>query len=354
MLAANATTGLREMRLQVELEVGAGTPLALAGPSGAGKTTVLRIVAGLFRPDAGNVTCDGERWLDTDRELDLPPERRGCGFLFQGYALFPHLRAWENVAYGLRGVPRVTRRRRAVELLDRFGATGLADSRPRELSGGERQRVALARALARRPRALLLDEPLSALDTQTRAAAARELGAAIADARVPTLLVSHDFTEAALLADEVAIIDSGRVVQRGTAAELADSPGSPFVADFTGAVVLTGDARRATGGLTAVRLDGGGEIRSTDVLDGPVAASIYPWEIAVEPPGAPSGGSALNRVDAVVVSVTAVGNRARIGLAAGQHLTAEITAASVSRLRLARGSRVTATWKATATRLIAR
>ena len=353
MLAASAATALRSLRLEVELEVRAGTPLALAGTSGAGKTTVLRIVAGLFRPETGKVTCDGEPWLDTERKLDLPPEHRGCGFLFQGYALFPHLRAWENVAYGLAGLRRA-RRQRAVVLLERFGAAGFADARPRELSGGERQRVALARALARRPRALLLDEPLSALDTQTRAAAARELGAAIADAHVPTLLVSHDFSEAALLADEVAIIDSGRVVQRGGAAELADSPGSPFVADFTGAVVLTGDARRAAGGLTAVSLDGGGEIRSTDVVGGPVAASIYPWEIAVEPPGATSAGSALNRVDAEVVSVTAVGNRARIGLAAGQHLTAEITAASVSRLSLARGSRVTATWKATATRLIAR
>ena len=353
MLAASATTGLRNLRLEVGLEVRAASPLALAGPSGAGKTTVLRIVAGLFRPDVGDVTCDGERWLDTERKLDLPPERRGCGFLFQGYALFPHLRAWENVAYGLRGLRRV-RRKRAVALLERFGASRLADARPRELSGGERQRVALARTLARRPRALLLDEPLSALDTQTRAAAARELGSAIADAAVPTLIVTHDFTEASLLADEVAIMDGGRVVQRGKAAQLADSPGSPFVADFTGAVVLVGNASRTAGGLTAVHLEGGGEIRSTDIAQGPVAASVFPWEIAVEPPGATSGGSALNRLDAEVLSVTTVGNRARIGLIAGQHVTAEITAASASRLGLARGARATLTWKATATRLIPR
>jgi ABC-type sulfate/molybdate transport systems ATPase subunit len=353
MLAASASTSLRDLRLGVELEVGPGSPLALAGPSGAGKTSVLRIVAGLLRPDEGHVTCGGEGWLDTAREIDLPPERRGCGFLFQGYALFPHLRAWENVAYGLPGGRRA-RRPRAVALLERFGAARLADARPRELSGGERQRVALARALARRPRALLLDEPLSALDTRTRAAAARELGAAIVEADVPTLLVTHDFTEASLLADEIAIMDAGRVVQRGTAAELADSPSSPFVADFTGAVVLNGEAARTEGGLTVVSLDGGGEIRSTDVARGPVGASIYPWEIAIEPPGAGGGGSALNRLDAEVLSVTAVGNRARVGLLAGQHLTAEISGASASRLGLARGSRVSATWKATATRLIAR
>jgi molybdate transport system ATP-binding protein len=353
MLAASASTTLRELRLAVELQVRAGSPLALAGPSGAGKTSVLRIVAGLLRPQSGRVTCDGQRWLDTTRALELPPERRGCGFLFQGYALFPHLRAWENVAYGLGGSRR-ERRPRAVSLLDRFGASGLAEARPRELSGGERQRVALARALARRPRALLLDEPLSALDTRTRATAARELAAAIAEAGVPTLLVTHDFTEASLLADEVAIMDAGSVVQRGAAAELAASPASPFVADFTGAVVLTGDARHTAGGLTAIALDGGGQIRSTDVARGPVAASVFPWEIAVEPPGERIAGSALNRLEAEVLSVTAVGNRARIGLFAGQHLTAELTGESSSCLGLTPGSRVIATWKATATRLIPR
>jgi ABC-type Fe3+/spermidine/putrescine transport system ATPase subunit len=174
------------------------------------------------------------------------------------------------------------------------------------------------------------------------------------EAHVPTLVVTHDFTEASLLADEIAIMDAGGVVQRGAAAELADSPSSPFVADFTGAVVLNGEAAPAEGGLTVVSLDGGGEIRSTDVARGPVGASIYPWEIAIEPPGAGGGGSALNRLEAEVLSVTAVGNRARVGLLAGQHLTAEISGASASRLGLARGSRVSATWKATATRLIAR
>ncbi|MGH2990453.1 MAG: TOBE domain-containing protein [Solirubrobacterales bacterium] len=178
--------------------------------------------------------------------------------------------------------------------------------------------------------------------------------AAIVEADVPTLLVTHDFTEASLLTDEVAIMDAGRVVQRGTAARLADSPSSPFVADFTGAVVLNGEAARTEGDLTVVCLDGGGETRSTDIARGPVAASVYPWEIAIEPPGTRGGGSALNRLEAEVLGVTAVGNRARVGLRARQHLTAEITGASASRLGLARGTRVLATWKATATRLIAR
>ena len=352
MLAASATATLRDIRLDVELEVRPGAPLALAGPSGAGKTSVLRVIAGLLQPDAGRVTCDPECWLDTHRRVALPPERRRCGFLFQGYALFPHLRAWENVAYGLSGSRRA-RRARATELLERFDAGALATARPHELSGGERQRVALARALARRPRALLLDEPLSALDARTRSVASRELAGAIAGAGAPTLIVTHDFAEAAELAAEVAIMDGGRIVQRGTPAALADVPGSPFVADFTGAVVLTGEARGGADGLTVIRLDGGGEVRSTDVAYGAVAASVYPWEIALEPPGT-SRGSALNRLDAEVLTVTAVGNRARVGLVAGQHLTAEITGESARRLALAPGSAVVATWKATATRLIPR
>ena len=183
------------------------------------------------------------------------------------------------------GWPRAERRARALELLERFGIAALADERPRTLSGGERQRVAVARALARKPAALLLDEPLSALDTRSRAAAGRELGAVLAETGVPALLVTHDFTEAALLGTRVGVIDGGRIVQEGTAAELAASPASAFVADFTGAVVLTGVARSGDDGLTSVALDGGGVVLSTEPGDGPVAVSVYPWEIALEPAG---------------------------------------------------------------------
>src|SRR5881394_428939 len=129
------------MRLDVALEVPRGRCLALAGPSGAGKTTVLRVIAGLHRPEEGQVRCQGEVWLDTRGGRSLPPERRRCGYVFQEYALFPRLCAWENVGYGL---PRPVRRERALELLDRFGMARLADALPHELSGGERQRVALA------------------------------------------------------------------------------------------------------------------------------------------------------------------------------------------------------------------
>jgi molybdate transport system ATP-binding protein len=352
MLRIAAETTLGSFALDVELEVARGECLALAGPSGAGKSSVLRIVAGLVRPEHGTVSCGERVWLDTGRGVSLPPEDRRCGYVFQDYALFPHLSAWQNVAYGLRGVPRRERRDRALALLDRFGLAGRADARPRTLSGGERQRVAVARALAVRPEALLLDEPLSALDARTRAAASRELAAVLHEAGVPALLVTHDFQEAALLGDRVGVMDGGRVVQVGTAGDLATTPRSPFVADFTGAVVLTGTAAPGADGLTRVALDGGGEVTSSEPAAGPVAVTVYPWDIALAPPGSVDPGSARNHLDVEVVSVTAVGGRVRVGLSAPQPLTAELTEPAVRAMNVAPGQRAVASWKATATRLL--
>ena len=352
MLRAELGGPIGSLTLDVELGVAPGETLALAGPSGAGKTSVLRAIAGLLRPKRGRVLCGAERWLDTEARIDLPPERRGCGYLFQEYALFPHLSAWRNVAYGLpRDAPR---RRHAHELLERFGLGDRAEARPRALSGGERQRVALARALARRPRALLLDEPLSALDTRTRGRASRELAGALRDAGVPALLVTHDFGEAALLGDRVAILDAGRIVQEGSARELAEAPASAFVADLTGAVVLTGEARGGPDGLTLVRLGGGAsaDVASTDPGSGAVAVSVHPWEIALAPAGARTTGSAQNHLQGTIGTVTHIGNRVRVGVEAGQPLVVEVTEPAVRDLDLRPGARVTATWKASATRLL--
>ncbi|MBJ7472048.1 MAG: TOBE domain-containing protein, partial [Solirubrobacteraceae bacterium] len=209
------------------------------------------------------------------------------------------------------------------------------------------------------PQALLLDEPLSALDPRTRAAASRELRGVLREAGVPSILVTHNFAEAAAFGDRVAVLDAGRVVQHGTPAALAATPASAFVADFAGAVVLTGTVRSGTdAGATVVDLDGGGTVSSTDAGEGRVAASVFPWEIVLEPTGDDERvhearpTSARNRLDATIISVTVVGGRARIGLAAGQPLVAEISEASVSQLGLQPGDRVSATWKAAATRLV--
>jgi molybdate transport system ATP-binding protein len=354
MLVAEVAVVRSGFVLDTRVEVGSGECVALVGPSGAGKSTLLRAVAGLLRPDRGSVRVGGETWFDAATGASLPVERRRVGFVFQDYALFPRMAAWRNVAFGAPGSRR-ERRRTALEALDRLGLAGRADARPLDLSGGERQRVALARALAAGPQVLLLDEPLSALDPRTRAAAGRELAAVLAAAAAPAMVVTHDFTEAAQLGDTVAVLDGGRIVQRGSAAELAAAPASGLVADLAGAVVMSGVAMAAAGGLTRVDLDGGGTIFSTDAGSGPVAAGVFPWEIAIDPIGGPAPtGSALNRLTARVTGVTEFGNRARIGLAAPQPLAAEVTAASIARLGLRPGVRVAASWKATATRLAPR
>jgi molybdate transport system ATP-binding protein len=200
---------------------------------------------------------------------------------------------------------------------------------------------------------LLLDEPLSALDARTRTSAARELTSTLHSLEVPVVLVTHEFSEASLLGDEICVIDRGRVIQRGTATELAASPGTAFVADFTGAVVLTGAARPPAGELTIVELDGGGTVSSTDRGIGRVALSVFPWEITIGRADAAADESAQNRLRARITSVTTVGNRVRLGLDVGQPLVAEVTGSALEDLDLAVGQQVTAAWKATATRLVA-
>jgi molybdate transport system ATP-binding protein len=351
VLSAQGRTPLRAFDLDIDLTATAGEPLALVGRSGAGKTSMLRVIAGLLSPRSGHVALNGATWLDTERGIDLPAERRRCGFLFQDYALFPRMSAWRNVAYGM-SEPRRERREAAVAMLERFGVGALADARPPSLSGGERQRVALARALAARPQALLLDEPLSALDSTTRREALRELRGVLAELAAPVVLVSHSFDEAAILATDLAVIDQGVVVQRGSAAAISAAPKSPFVADFAGAVVLRGDATSGEGGLTLVRLEGGGEVRSVDAARGPVAVSVFPWDISLESAGAVASDSMLNRLAGEVTAVTTIGNRARVGIATPQPVTAEITASSADRLGLRPGTRVIAAWKASSTRLV--
>jgi molybdate transport system ATP-binding protein len=334
---------LRSFDAFAELTVPRGETLALVGPSGAGKTTVLRVVAGLLRPQSGYVALDRKVLLDTEQAIDVPSENRRVGYLFQEYALFPHLDVLGNVRFGARGLARVE------ELLERFRIGHLARARVQELSGGERQRVALARALARDPALLLLDEPLSALDTHTRSGIRAELRQLLDTLDLPTLLVTHDFEDAATLAENVGVIDHGRILQLGSPTELVSVPADPSVAAFTGAIVLPGRAIGSQNGLTEILLDSGMTAWSADPADGLVNLAVYPWDVSLGI--ALQDDSRLNHFRAPVTSIAPLGNRVRVHVGP---IVAEITAASANRLDLRPGAIVTASFKATAAHLFPR
>jgi len=336
-LSASFSLPLRAFDLELSLEV--ERTVALVGPSGAGKTSTLRVVAGLARPRAGRVAFGEDVWLDRARGIDRRPEERRVGLVFQEYALFPHLSVRANVEYAGRD--------RADELLERFHVSHLAGAHPAELSGGEKQRVALARALAHDPAVLLLDEPLAALDAHTKAQVRSELSELLRGLALPTLLVTHDYEDAAALADEIGVIVDGKVRQLATPAELVARPLDAFVASFTGANLLHGTARPTGDGLTEVRLGGGEQLFSTDEAEGEVGVVVYPWEISVA--RAHAQDSALNVIRGEVGSVVEVGNRVRVRVGP---VTAEVTSSSADRLGLAGGGIAYATFKATGTRLV--
>ena len=337
------THPLRSFESSADLTVDEGETLALVGPSGAGKTTLLRVVAGLLRPERGRVNVDDAVLLDTEKGIDVPPERRRVGYLFQEYALFPHLDVLGNVRFGTRD------RAHAQALLERFGIEKLARARVGELSGGERQRVALARALARDPAVLLLDEPLSALDTHTRAGVRAELRELVDSLGLPTVLVTHDFEDAATLAHRVGVISEGRILQVGSPTDLVALPTDAFVASFTGATLLPGQTVETHDGLTRVALDGGLVLWSADDASGPVNVALYPWEVSLG--SATPDDSRQNHVSGPVISLAPMGNRVRVRVGP---FVAEITSASAERLDLRPGTVVTASFKATAARLFPR
>ncbi|MGU9978499.1 ABC transporter ATP-binding protein [Phreatobacter sp. HK31-P] len=217
--------------LSVSLSCAAGEMLALVGPSGSGKTTVLRAIAGLYHPEAGRVLCGGGTWLDTAKGIALPPHRRRAGLVFQHYALFPHMTALANVAAAMGHRPARERPDEARRLLTLVHLDGLEQRYPAELSGGQQQRVALARALAREPQVLLLDEPFSAVDRRVRRELHAELAAIRAAIRVPIVLVTHDLAEATGLADRLAVIDRGEILQVGVPREVVARPASARVAE---------------------------------------------------------------------------------------------------------------------------
>jgi molybdate transport system ATP-binding protein len=232
-LEVSIRTALPGFTLDVEWSAGDGVAV-LFGPSGSGKTLTLQCLAGLVRPDGGRVVVDGHVLFDAATGVDVAPQQRRVGYVFQGYALFPHLTVRGNVGFGLRDRRRAERRRKEDEVLGRLGLEAFAERYPRELSGGQRQRVALGRALATDPALMLLDEPLSALDLPLREALRDELRSLLADWGIVAVLVTHDLTEAYRLGDRIVVYEEGRVIQAAPRAELLWQPSSRSVARIMG------------------------------------------------------------------------------------------------------------------------
>ena len=351
VLRASLRHALGEFRLEGDLEAASGTTLVLVGESGSGKSTVLRLLAGLARLQAGRIECAGATWCDTSAGVCWPPQHRPIGYLPQDYALFPHLSVFDNVAFGLvaTGTGRREARRRAHDALERLSLSGLAGRRPSELSGGQQQRVALARALILEPALLLLDEPLSALDLETRHIVRAELRRTLRSLPCVTVFVTHAPLEAMLFGDRIAVLDRGRVVQSGEAPDLLRRPRTRYVATLLGLNLLPGQVRRR----------GPGEEVLLETPRGPVTVLaaeagdelflvVSPGQVTLsrEPPSA----SARNVIHGVIEEILPEpphGERVRVVLGPAPSFVAEVTAEAATRLGLAVGQDAYASFKAT-------
>jgi molybdate transport system ATP-binding protein len=328
--------------LDVELTAEPGEVVALLGPNGAGKTTVLRALAGLTALSSGHIRLDG-----TDLHT-IAAEGRQVGVVFQDYLLFPHLTALDNVAFGLRcaGIRRAESRRLAAGWLDRVGLADHAHQRPRALSGGQAQRVALARALALRPRLLLLDEPLAALDAHTRPEIRSQLRRHLADYAGVTLLVTHDPLDAMVLADRLIVIEAGHIVQQGVPAQVARHPRTDYVARLVGLNLYRGTAHGHTVSL-AHDLGRGLELSAAQASEGEVFLAFPPSAVALfrtRPDGTPR-----NLWRTTIAGIERQGDHIRVHLEDPLPVAADITAGAVAELGLTEGDEVWAAVKATET-----
>ena len=342
-LDARVQLGRGDFSLDLSLDAADGDTIGLLGPNGSGKSTTLRCLAGLDAPQTGRIDIAGVTVVDTTRGIDLPPEQRSVGFVFQDYLLFPHMSVLDNVAFGLRarGEARQSAERRAREWLDRLEIGDLASRKPGRLSGGQAQRVALARALVIEPDLLLLDEPLAALDAGTRASVRSLLRRHLADFHGAVVMVTHDPMDAMVLADRVVVLEDGHAVQAGTPGDVARRPESTYVAQLVGVNMLRG---RAHDGV--VTLDSGGEIRIANVaISGPVIVALRPEAISVHLQH--PEGSARNVWQSRVSSLEARGDLVRLEVEGPPALTAVITPAAVADLGLHEGAAVWLTAKAT-------
>ncbi|MFF9815798.1 ABC transporter ATP-binding protein [Streptomyces sp. NPDC014006] len=326
-------------RLDVTLAAAPGDVVALLGPNGAGKTTALRALAGLTPLSGGRLCLDG---TSLDR---TPPESRPVGVVFQDYLLFPHLTALDNVAFGprCRGASKAEARTEAAAWLKRMGLAEYAGAKPRRLSGGQAQRVALARALATRPRLLLLDEPLAALDARTRLEVRAQLRRHLAEFEAVAVLVTHDPLDAMVLADRLVVIEHGRVVQEGTPADIARHPRTDYIAQLVGLNLYRGRADGHT-----VTLEAGPGITTTEHLTGAVFVAFPPGAVTLHR-DRPTGSSARNLWRCEVAGLETHGDQIRADLTGELPLAADLTTVAAAELDLHPGAPVWATVKAAQT-----
>ncbi|MFA7324473.1 MAG: ABC transporter ATP-binding protein [Candidatus Nanopelagicales bacterium] len=309
-----------DFALALDIELESASVVAILGPNGSGKTTLLRALAGLIPIDQGFISINHTIVDDAGRTF-AEASSRSIGFVFQDYALFPHLSALDNIAFGLRthGSRRSQARATAQQMLDQFGLGHLSASKPEALSGGQAQRVALARALAIEPEVLLLDEPLAALDAQTKEALRPELAQRLRAFPGTTVLVTHDPLDALVLADRVIVLEAGAVVQDDSPADLTKSPGTDYVAAVAGVTLLRGTARHG-----AMILSSGGVLHISDhLLQGPAVAVIRPESVTVhrfEPEG-----SARNAWQEVVSQIQPLVDRVLIHTQGDPPMKAAIT-----------------------------
>ncbi|MET7703886.1 ABC transporter ATP-binding protein [Streptomyces sp. NPDC005485] len=338
-LDAHLVVDRGSFHLDVALAAAPGDVVALLGPNGAGKTTALRALAGLTPLTGGHLRLDG---ASLDR---TPPESRPVGVVFQDYLLFPHLSALDNVAFGPRcqGATKAEARALAAAWLDRMGLADHAGARPRRLSGGQAQRVALARALATRPRLLLLDEPLAALDARTRLDVRAQLRHHLAEFEAVAVLVTHDPLDAMVLADRLVVVEHGRVVQQGTPSDIARHPRTDYIAQLVGLNLYKGRAEGHT-----VTLDSGPAITTTEDLTGPVFVAFPPSAVTLHR-DRPTGSSARNLWQCRVGGLETHGDQIRADLTGELPLAADLTTVAAAELDLHPGAAVWATVKATQT-----
>ena len=336
-LSAHVIVDRGSFRVAAELDIEGGSTLALLGPNGAGKSSLVAAIGGTIPLASGRITLAGRTLDDSTTGIHVSPEERRVGIVYQDHLLFPHLSVGANVAFSpmSRGSGRKAALESARTWLEHVGLGDHLERRPAELSGGQAQRVALARALASEPEALLLDEPLASLDVTSRAETRRLLMEHLDAFPGPRLLITHEPTEAFLMADRVAIIEAGHIVQVGDPDEIRRSPRTPYAADLAGINLIRGVADSGT-----VTTETGHRLTIADLdVTGPVLLTIHPRTVGFHP--SRPEGSARNVWKVTVTAVEPIGDRVRIVTAGPIPLTAEITASSAVRLGLERGS---STW----------